>query len=196
VLAAVFTRFGTLLVKMMVDIGNIAINTIVGSNTDLIVNATLPLVKDAFTSAGVAMGGMAVFAGSLSLPYANLAAALAGVAGITGVGLSFMGFDNPVSNAVALTVVTFAVKWIFEILTCFALSGVLYYFYFTFLSKSFYDEHFDNSSTIGNNGLRFAANSKIFQSMDKLINKMDFFGNMAIIFINAGHRLSGIYYTD
>jgi len=181
---------------MMVDIGNIAINTIVGSNTDLIVNATLPLVKDAFTSAGVAMGGMAVFAGSLSLPYANLAAALAGVAGITGVGLSFMGFDNPVSNAVALTVVTFAVKWIFEILTCFALSGVLYYFYFTFLSKSFYDEHFDNSSTIGNNGLRFAANSKIFQSMDKLINKMDFFGNMAIIFINAGHRLSGIYYTD
>jgi len=91
VLAAVFTRFGTLLVKMIVDVGNIAINTIVGSNTDLIVNATLPLVKDAFTSAGVAMGGMAVFAGSLSLPYANLAAALAGVAGITGVGLSFYG---------------------------------------------------------------------------------------------------------
>lgn len=47
VLVAIFTRFGTLIVKMMVDIGNIAINTIIGSNTDLIVKSTWPLVWDA-----------------------------------------------------------------------------------------------------------------------------------------------------
>ena len=134
VLTAIFTRFGALIVKMMVDIGNIAINTIVGDNKDLIVNATWPLVKDALFSAGTAMSSMALYAGALSVPYLNLIAVGVGVAGIGSVAAALI--TNNI-NAVAMAAVNFLVKWIFEIIACYTLSGVYITFILLFLSRVF-----------------------------------------------------------
>jgi hypothetical protein len=137
VLAAIFTRFGTLIVKMMVDIGNVAINTIVGTNTDLIIKATMPLVNDAIASAGWGIVKMGIFAAALSIPYAHLVAVVAGVGGVGAVGLAFMGYNNPISNGLVYAVVNHIIKWILEIIACYTLSGVYITFILLFLSRVF-----------------------------------------------------------
>jgi len=188
VLAAIFTRFGTLIVKMMVDIGNIAINTIVGDNTDLIVKSTWPLVKDALFSAGTAMGSMAAYAGALAIPYLNLAAVGVGVASIGSVAAALV--TNNI-NAVALTVVNFLVKWIFEIVACYALSGVYITFILLFLSRVFMISILTVISPLAIMAYALPQTRKFFNQWWSALFKWTFLGVWTLFFLMLGIGSAG-----
>jgi len=102
-----------------------------------------------------------------------------------------MGFDNPVSNAVALTVVTFAVKWIFEILTCFALSGVYITFILLFLSRVFMISILTVISPLAIMAYALPQTRKFFNQWWSALFKWTFLGVWTLFFLMLGIGSAG-----
>jgi hypothetical protein len=125
---AILTRFGPLAVKMMVDIGNVAMNTIVGSNDKLLWTVTNTLmsetIKDILSILGMLAGSMVLY----SIPWANIGA-LATTIAIFGVAAA----GGPILTFAFSTIV----KWIFELFVSYILAGVFLTYIVLFVSRIF-----------------------------------------------------------
>jgi hypothetical protein len=143
VIVAIMTRFGVLLVKMMTDIGNVCINTIMANNGNILTNTVSRLISDALISTAVSMGSLAIVMAAFAVPVLNLGAALVtiGTIGTTAAYLVGIGAGNPLvsipAQATLWLVVNFIAKGVFSIFAMTTLSGLFLTYIILFVSRLF-----------------------------------------------------------
>jgi hypothetical protein len=137
---AILTRFGPLLVKMMFDIGNVCINTIIANNNQLLENVMEKFFADIWYMIGTVIVAIAGAAALYAIPYLNLLALGATIVDILSTAGAIIGYDNILTapgNATLYFATHFVIKWVFQIFASYILAGVFLSYIILFVSRIF-----------------------------------------------------------
>lgn len=195
VLVAIFTRFGSLIVKMMVDIGNVAINTIVSANPTLLWDATSVLLWETIKTAGAslfAIGGTALL---YALPWGNIVTLGGTIYSIISAATVLMGTDNVATslmgNATLYFATNFLIKWIFQIITCHILSGVYLTYIILFVSRIFWMQILAVISPLAIMAYALPQTRRFFNQWWGSLVKWTFLGVWTLFFLMLGLGSTG-----
>jgi len=141
VLWAILTRFGPLVVKVMTDIGNLAINTIMAGNENLLGETTNNLIWSALISSAATAVTLAGLMVAYAIPVINLGTIGLTVLDISATALYVIGISNGASAYLAEQTLylfsNFVVKGIFQVFASFTLSGIYLTYIVLFVSRIF-----------------------------------------------------------
>lgn len=141
VMVAILTRFGPLLVKMMTDIGNVAINTIMAGNSNLLSQSATKLATDSILSVAVTAGALAGLMAAYAIPILNLGAIALTIGDIATTAAYVAGISNGASAWVAQGTLyfftNFVVSGIFEVFASFTLAGIFLTYILLFVWRIF-----------------------------------------------------------
>ncbi|MFZ3074341.1 MAG: hypothetical protein WA093_04430 [Minisyncoccales bacterium] len=206
IFAAIATRFGVLLVKMMVDIGNIAINTIMANNGDLLSKATHDLMSGAIFSIATTLAAMAALMVSYAIPVVNLLSIGATIGSIATAAATILGINTDpavgaIGNATIYFATNFVAKGIFQIFACTILSGIFLSYIVLFVSRIFMLQILAVISPLAIMAYGLPQTRRYFGDWWKSLVKWTFAGVWVLFFLvlglgSADFILSKNYETD
>ncbi|UMX47912.1 MAG: hypothetical protein L7H18_05790 [Candidatus Nealsonbacteria bacterium DGGOD1a] len=206
IFAAIATRFGVLLVKMMVDIGNVAINTIMANNGDLLSKATYDLMSGAIFSIATTLAAMAALMVSYAIPVVNLLSIGATIGSIATAAATILGINTDpalgaIGNATIYFATNFVAKGIFQIFACTILSGIFLSYIVLFVSRIFMLQILAVISPLAIMAYGLPQTRRYFGDWWKSLVKWTFAGVWVLFFLvlglgSADFILSKNYETD
>ncbi|MFA6376335.1 MAG: hypothetical protein WCX69_02935 [Candidatus Paceibacterota bacterium] len=200
VMVAIATRFGPLAVKMIVDIGNVIINTIVGGNDQLLSQVTSVLMADMLNTVGTVAGVIAVDAVLLSVPWVNIFALGANLYSIGSAAAVAVGYDNIATNLAGNATLYFAVyylvKMIFQLVVSYTLSGVYLIYIGLFASRIFMIQILTVISPLAIFSLALPQTKKYFGQWRDSLFKWTFVGIWTLFFLMLGIGSTGFVFPE
>ena len=200
VMVAIATRFGPLAVKMIVDIGNVVINTIVGGNDQLLSQVTSVLMNDMLNTVATVAGVIAVDAILLAAPYVNVFALFTNLYAIGSAAAVAIGYDNIATNLAGNATLYFAiyylVKMIFQLVVSYTLSGVYLIYITLFASRIFMIQILAVISPLAIFSLALPQTKKYFGQWRDSLFKWTFVGVWALFFLMLGIGSTGFIFPE
>jgi len=193
VVAVILTRFGVLLVKMMVDIGNLAMNTIVGTNGNLLGTVTQSLINDILWMVGTILVSLAVSAAAYAVPWLNVIPMGATIGGISIAGGSILAGLTTAASAgsVAYFGINFITKWVFQLVASYLLAGVFFTYIILFVSRIFMLQILAVVSPLAILSLALPQTKRFFFQWWNSLFKWTFVGIWTLFFLVLGLGSAG-----
>jgi hypothetical protein len=195
---AILTRFGPLAVKMMVDIGNLAINTIVSGNANLLSTVMDTLLQDMWWMIGTMLTAIAAKAVLFSIPFFNgvtLAGFLAGL-GAGGSAILAAAAGLSVAGPLVYFGVNFITKWVFQLFASYMLAGVFVTYIILFASRIFMLQILAVISPLAILSYALPQTQKYFGQWRDSLFKWTFVGVWTLFFLMLGLGSSGFILPD
>ena len=200
VMVAILTRFGPLAVKMIVDIGNVAINTIVGGNDKLLEQVTSVLLADMLNTVGTITVVVAANAILLAIPWINilaLGADLYAISSAAGVALGYNSVAiNLAGNATLYFAVYYLIKMLFLLIVSYTLSGVYLIYITVFAQRIFMIQILTVISPLAIFSLALPQTSKYFKQWRDSLFKWTFTGIWTLFFLMLGIGSTGFVFPE
>jgi len=196
VLVAIATRFGKLVVQVMVDIGNVAINTIVGTNNTLLWDATKVLLNETLsTLASTITDVILPMSIAYAVPYVNILSLGATLYGVGSAAAVLFGVDNILTNAAGgftlYVAVNYLLKWIFQIFACYMLIGVYINFIILFVARIVWLQILTVISPLAIMSLALPQTKQYFKQWWQALVKWTFVGVWTLFFLMLGLGSAG-----